>query len=911
MKKSIKRLSSIVSMAAIISTTFGANMVSAQTTLSPYNENSRLEAAGTAAESDGMYATNPNNGVGKEATIKIDGDFSDWSEDMLIAQGAAGDTATRFKGCHENWVMDTYSVYGAWDDENVYIGWQNVNIYDTFWEQDGNGPLSDNGKPGDAPIFIALDTGKGNPMNGKVVDKGSEVNIWGMDVGYTTRVDAVVGIKSNLSGVPSIFKADSTGASDYTNTDLCKTIKEAGIEVAKVDDCFPSKIMGVWNPGDDNELASYDTASDWIDYKTKTADMVRAHDTKYDTFYEMKIPYSALGITKADLEQNGLGVMQIIGRGESGMDCVPHDPSMLDNVHGDYAADPSSSHEKDDHDDITVPLASLGKLRQPGTGTGTVDPPVSKDPKITKFEADKENVKAGDEIKFTCTASNATSYEFTIDGKAVDESEVSKNVLTHAFDEAGTYEVEVTAKGASGTKDATEKLEVKVSEVTDNPPIENPEFEITKFTIAPKDTCKVGEEVKLSARADGEDDYAYKFTVVDEDDNETVIKDYSSKEIATWTPEEEGTYTLRVYAKVDGAEDKDAKTKEVKDFKVTAKSEEEDKLTMDSFTADVKEGEIETGKEVNFKAEASGSDDITYVYTVSKDGGDEEEIESEDGEATWTPEEEGKYTIKVTASADGLDDVTESKTYTVKDKQSEDEKEFTANIATKSSLEETIGNKVKFTASSENGQGDVTYKFIVNDEESKYSNKDFSSKLSYTFEPEEAGEYEVYVIAKDEETGEEKVSNKIKITFKDNSGTEEKISTEIDLSNKTLTVGDTLTITPSTKNAKGSVTYQLLIDGEETGKVVVDDKLSWTAEKAGKYKVSVKATDEEGNEAVSDEISVTVKEKESKPDTPGENPGDKPGEDSPTADNTPVKALGILGILGSAIAVLSRKKQNN
>ena len=169
----------------------------------------------------------------------------------------------------------------------------------------------------------------------------------------------------------------------------------------------------------------------------------------------------------------------------------------------------------------------------------------------------------------------------------------------------------------------------------------------------------------------------------------------------------------------------------------------------------------------------------------------------------------------------------------------------------------------------------------------------------------------MYVIAKDEETGEEKVSNKIKITFKDNSGTEEKISTEIDLSNKTLTVGDTLTITPSTKNAKGSVTYQLLIDGEETGKVVVDDKLSWTAEKAGKYKVSVKATDEEGNEAVSDEISVTVKEKESKPDTPGENPGDKPGEDSPTADNTPVKALGILGILGSAIAVLSRKKQNN
>lgn len=896
MKKSIKRLSSIVSMAAIISTTFGANIVSAQTTLSPYNENSRLEAAGTAAESDGMYATNPNDGVGKEATIT---GMDDFNSDMLVAQCGAWDVANAWHGAHENSVADCYGLYAAWDDTNLYVGIEMVNTTDT-WAGDGAGSLQDGGKMSNVPIALAIDVGNKTPLKGPMEASSDDEYIWGLKLAFETRVDHLfIGSVKVGSGTPGLFLAKEDGTASYSK-DYCLSYKENGISYTMTDGSISPTIMqlvGSKDVEDAHDISKYQDA------------VAAGHNRKYDSFFTYTIPLKALGIDKSYLETKGIGIMAFGTRGESALDCIPHDPSMVDNVMEEYRANDNTSYEKEDLDTITVPLASVGKLRQ--QGTGPVDPPVSKDPKITKFEADKEDVKAGDEIKFTCTASNATSYEFTIDGKAVDESEVSKNVLTHAFDEAGTYEVEVTAKGASGTKDATEKLEVKVSEVTDNPPIENPEFEITKFTIAPKDTCKVGEEVKLSARADGEDYYAYKFTVVDEDDNETVIKDYSSKEIATWTPEEEGTYTLRVYAKVDGAEDKDAKTKEVKDFKVTAKSEEEDKLTMDSFTADVKEGEIETGKEVNFKAEASGSDDITYVYTVSKDGGNEEKIESEDGEATWTPEEEGKYTIKVTASADGLDDVTESKTYTVRDKQSEDENEFTANIATKSSLEETVGNKVKFTASSENGQGDVTYKFIVNDEDSKYSNKDFSSKLSYTFEPEEAGEYEVYVIAKDEETGEEKVSNKIKITFKDNSSTEEKISTEIDLSNKTLTVGDTLTITPSTKNAKGSVTYQLLIDGEETGKVVVDDKLSWTAEKAGKYKVSVKATDEEGNEAVSDEISVTVKEKESKPDTPGENPGDKPGEDSPTADNTPVKALGILGILGSAIAVLSRKKQNN
>ena len=63
----------------------------------------------TPAETEGIYSTN-GKGFGKKKTISIDGDFSDWSEDMLIAQGAACDTATRFKGVWENWVMDSYSL---------------------------------------------------------------------------------------------------------------------------------------------------------------------------------------------------------------------------------------------------------------------------------------------------------------------------------------------------------------------------------------------------------------------------------------------------------------------------------------------------------------------------------------------------------------------------------------------------------------------------------------------------------------------------------------------------------------------------------------------------------------------------------------------------------------------------------
>ena len=415
MKTMSKKLMSIATTVAV-SASILSSFVSVNA--ATVNEENIVEKA-TAAETAGIYSTN-GKGFGKKKTISIDGDFSDWSEDMLIAQGAACDTATRFKGVWENWVMDSYSLYGAWDDENLYVAWQNVNTYDTFWEQDGNGPLSDKGKCGDAPVFIAIDTGKGNAMTGRMQDgKG----IWGVDVEFQTRVDNILAIHSDLTGTPGLFKADSSGASSYAAADgLLFDFKGQGIEVKVIDDCFPSEIMGVWNPGDENDKASYDLSSNWVDLKTTTLG-VRPHNTKYDTFYEMKIPFSALGITKEDVESNGVGVMQVISRGESGMDCVPHDPSMLDNTYGNYSAEPSNSHEKDDKDIITVPLAKVGN------GGGVTPPPVTKGTVNVKY-VDED----GNEI--------ATSKTMT--------GNVGDSYTTSAVSVSG-YTLKTTPSNASGT----------------------------------------------------------------------------------------------------------------------------------------------------------------------------------------------------------------------------------------------------------------------------------------------------------------------------------------------------------------------------------------------------------------------------------------------------------------------------
>ena len=558
----------------------------------------------SAAETAGIYATNPNGNVGKKASITIDGSFSDWSEDMLIAQGAACDTAPRFKGCWENWVMDSYSLYGAWDDENLYIAWQNVNVYDTFWAQEGNGPLSDRGKCGDAPVMIAINTGKGNTMTGRLADgKG----IWGMDVTFETRIDNLLVLHSDLSGEPGLFTADASGFTSYAAADgLLTSFKDAGIEVKVIDDCFPSTIMGVWNPGDENDHASYDLSNDWVDMKTTTKG-VRTHDTAFDTFYEMKIPFSVLGITKEDVEQNGIGVMQLIGRGESGIDCVPHDPSMLDNTYESYGAEPSNSHEKDDADIITVPLANIGKAGDIPVVTNTPTPTVTATPTPTtevtttpttvpggelsvNFGADRSAPQYNTtalEIKAIANGGKAPyNYEFFVDDMSVQNGENDTYTWQNGSTGAHTIKVIVTD---SENKTVTIEKEYDLEQDADTTPIptvtvqptvsptpvitneptstaaptptkggSSSNLTVTKFNVSCLTTdgrYKIGDTYVMTAEvtgAQGTPQYMFTYILNGE---EVIVKNYDSQSEARFVATEPGKYTFKVYV-VDDSNDK-------------------------------------------------------------------------------------------------------------------------------------------------------------------------------------------------------------------------------------------------------------------------------------------------------------------------------------------------------------------
>ncbi len=312
------------------------------------------------------YSTNPAGGVGKYSqgmtvtctAMKSDG-FADWSSDMIIAQGVANDIAQSFKGGHEGPLYDSYALYAAWDDTNLYLGWQYVNVVDVVDPAQGF-PISDNGKPwnGNIPIALAFDIDPAKSATGKVVDGAGVWDAPGKAFKLFDNGLDVLAMFSSKPGVgqPAIFKLNSAGTFDYA-TGYSQLFSAAGVVYGYIDGLKPATVFGInKNSFDPTYLPSDLTGTaGFVDFVPKS------HAKSQDTFYEMKIPLSALGITKAYLESTGIGVSLISTFGESGTGSLPYDPTVYDHVEDAYGPDASSSAEKNDVDTFTYKMARIGK----------------------------------------------------------------------------------------------------------------------------------------------------------------------------------------------------------------------------------------------------------------------------------------------------------------------------------------------------------------------------------------------------------------------------------------------------------------------------------------------------------------------------------------------------------------------
>lgn len=316
------------------------------------------------------YWTNKNGAVGTNKTIS---DWSDWTEAERIVQNAAYDDPRTWKG-HQEVSYDAYALYAAYDDSNLYLMVELVNLADnraSFMNHDYAG--SDNGwwNNRDCPIGMIFNTGKGTLSKGPIVEDGTP--IWGA-INFTDEegFDALFYHSSKYGtfegkhvgvGTPGYFKTTSAGKFSY-GPNYCLSFNAgsvkgtSGISVQYKRQCVVSNKINFESTPTDNRTTSGQDGEDLLASETYTA--VSTNDL--DMSYWYTIPLSTLGIDKAYLESTGISVRQLTPNGGSLMDCMPWDVSMVDVASEPCSDDESTSHEKEDVDNITSPQARIGKM---------------------------------------------------------------------------------------------------------------------------------------------------------------------------------------------------------------------------------------------------------------------------------------------------------------------------------------------------------------------------------------------------------------------------------------------------------------------------------------------------------------------------------------------------------------------
>lgn len=318
-----------------------------------------------------QYWTNKDGRKGTEKTISS---WSDWTDAERIAQGAAYDDPRTYKG-HQEVPYDAYSLYAAYDDTNLYVMVELVNIADeraTFMNHNYAG--SDNAwwNNRDTPLGFVLNTGKG--ATSKTPTLANEDVIWGaINFSDAYGFDWLLYASSKYGtfngqhvgvGTPGFFHINEQGYFSY-DKDYCLSVGTtanpsagtSGITIQYKRKCAVSSSIKFESTPTDNRTTSAQTGKDLMQSETYSS----CTTNDLDMSYWYTIPLATLGIDKAYIKSNGIGIRQLTTNGGSLMDCLPWDPCMVDVASEDCSDDASTSKEKEDVDMMTTPQARIGK----------------------------------------------------------------------------------------------------------------------------------------------------------------------------------------------------------------------------------------------------------------------------------------------------------------------------------------------------------------------------------------------------------------------------------------------------------------------------------------------------------------------------------------------------------------------
>lgn len=446
----------------------------------------------------GYYATNPDLGLGGYKTITVDGKTNDWDSSLLIAQGVANDDPRVYmpSSIHERSV-DDYALYAAWDDDNLYFMWEMANTSavlggsDIFSAQKPNGSIWNPG----LPVYLVLSVdpakhaeGTAKELNAKTGTYSMFDSVWDSKLSFDTNIDTFIAFDTaNTNGGSAIIPLDTTdGRFDYSSSVVIGrpnnnegTPNRNGFKIAWDYGTFSKEIIGINGFGGSRYIGdTYESTSAWINF----FDVGYKADAGF--IYEVAIPLEHLGIDRSYIENNGIGAMLISTFGTSGMNTLPHDPSVLDNANVEYSFDPSTSHEKEDADHITVPLARIGQLLPDST--------INYAPLEVNFGTDKaaaQGVNSSVTLKAEAYNGEAPyTYSFEVNGRAIN---TNGDTAEFTPTEKGVYTLSVTVTDSNGSTVSSEKkftVGKEVEVVIPSEPVTQPSTEPSVAPTSPSET---------------------------------------------------------------------------------------------------------------------------------------------------------------------------------------------------------------------------------------------------------------------------------------------------------------------------------------------------------------------------------------------------------------------------------------
>ncbi len=281
-------------------------------------------------------------------------------------------------------------------------------------------------------------------------------------------------------------------------------------------------------------------------------------------------------------------------------------------------------------------------------------PPTDEEPPTTRpltaeiisnytAEEDDDDHVAPETINFTANVSGGTGQSSTVNWNFGDDSEESdEESVVHTFDEAGTYNVTLTATDSNG-ETASDTLEITVEESStdEEPPTTTDPLTAEINSNDTEDVDVAPATFSFNATiAGGTEPYTVNWNFGDDSEE-------SDEESVVHTFDEAGTYNVTLTA-TDSNGETASDTLEI--TVEESSTDEEPPTTTDPLTAEINSNDTEdvdvAPATFSFNATIAGG---TEPYTVNWNFGDDSE-ESDEESVVHTFDEAGTYNVTLTAT---------------------------------------------------------------------------------------------------------------------------------------------------------------------------------------------------------------------------------------------------------------------